>query len=653
MFWLYLILLLWHRMTAGDLPLIVTAWLFSLLLVSFLVGDLFLKWALRDNERFDNLPTKLLSGILCVNVFLFIASLTLPFGLTVDWIIFLILALVLWFRARLVTSESFLMTHHLSETFFFLAIPLTVTVWCRELLHPVKLKGAIAVIRSWPDVYYHLCQINTFASSKGPGTISDVQMFDSVAHAYHMASYMLPAVLVDVTGSSALVSYASLLVPIGILMTALAAYSLCQLVFGKWPGLAAGLALMMLPDASQQGFDNPFLEYQWLLQISPSISYGLASAAFVFTLMFEACRTSYYRLIILSYFFVFVTLLYKAQIFVAISFLAFVFPVLFMGGRVANYRVPLLLLMTCIYLGIVALSQTSLSIPVIRLDGSGLIPYSSTILAWQPEGLIKQTFTSLFISVGYNGYLRAVTFCLMIIICTFGLFPIFYAALIGHIKRSFKPVVWLFPLLVITLYLVMAICLSLDDRHIGTPEELLHRPFVWAYFVLVVWCAGAGYHRLFGDALPVSRQVRWLFILLIIFLAIVPISFGKGIQTFKNYQELPVCQLEAAKFIRANSYANEVVQDSMSDPHFILSALSERKPYAIDTGGVRMPVGIQPRLNLLKQLKELNDGKEVESFMKEQTISWYVANPTDHIQWAKTMISHIAFECGGYRVYHF
>ena len=110
-------------MTAGDLPFIVAAWLFSLLLVSLLVGDLFLKWALKDNERFNNLPTKLLSGILCVNIFLFIASLTLPFGLTVDWIIFLILTLVLWFRARIVTSESFLRTHHLTETFFFLAIP--------------------------------------------------------------------------------------------------------------------------------------------------------------------------------------------------------------------------------------------------------------------------------------------------------------------------------------------------------------------------------------------------------------------------------------------------------------------------------------------------------------------------------------------------
>ena len=273
-------------------------------------------------------------------------------------------------------------------------------------------------------------------------------------------------------------------------MTALAAFSLGQLVFGKWPALAAGLALMLLPDAPQQGFGNPFLGYHWLQQVNPAQGYGVASAAFVFMLMLEACRTTQYRLIFLAYVFVIVTLLYKAQIFVAIAFPALVFPVLFMKGRIANYRVPLLLLFTAIYLGIVALSQMSLSVPTMRLDGSGLTAYSSLILGFQTDGFIKQTFTSLFFSAGNNGYLRAGSFVLMLIICTFGVYPVLYAALLGHLKRSFKPVVWLFPLMVVSIYLIMAIRLALDDRHIGMPEELLHRPFVWAYFVLVVWCAG-------------------------------------------------------------------------------------------------------------------------------------------------------------------
>lgn len=84
-----------------------------------------------------------------------------------------------------------------------------------------------------------------------------------------------------------------------------------------------------------------------------------------------------------------------------------------------------------------------------------------------------------------------------------------------------------------------------------------------------------------------------------------------------------------------------------------MSALSERKPFAIDSGGSRAPVDIRFCLDMLKQLKELKDGNKVDSFMQEHAIRWYVVNPKDHIQWAEAMIDRVAFECGGYRVYHF
>ena len=46
-----------------------------------------------------------------------------------------------------------------------------------------------------------------------------------------------------------------------------------------------------------------------------------------------------------------------------------------------------------------------------------------------------------------------------------------------------------------------------------------------------------------------------------------------------------------------------------------MSALSERKPFAIDSGGSRAPVDIRFCLDMLKQLKELKDGNKVDSFM--------------------------------------
>lgn len=86
-------------------------------------------------------------------------------------------------------------------------------------------------------------------------------------------------------------------------------------MFGRWPALAGGLALLLLPDAVQQGAGNPFLGYQWMLQSAPACGYGLACAALAFALLQEACRSGRYLFIVFAYLFVGFTLVHKAQVF--------------------------------------------------------------------------------------------------------------------------------------------------------------------------------------------------------------------------------------------------------------------------------------------------------------------------------------------------
>jgi hypothetical protein len=657
MIWLYLVILLWHRISAGSLTIVIASVLFSILLASVLTGDLFVKWVLKDSEKFSSLPAKLLAGLLCVNLFLFIASLVFPFGLTIDWIILVALILSVWLRARPAGSRTLISAKHPPEIIFILTAPVLVTVWCRELLLPAALEGKVVVIRAWLDIYYHLCQISMFASSTGIGTITDVQMGDAPATPYHMASYLLPALLVNAGGSSAIVAYASLLVPLGLLMTALAAFSLGHVAFGRWPALTAGLGLLLLPDAMQQGVNNPYFGYHWLQQVSPSLCYGVASAAFVFMLMFEASRTNQYRLAIWGYAFVLVTLLYKAQIFVAISFLAFVFPVLFIRGRIAGYRIPLFLVFTCVYIAVVSASQNAAGVPTMRMDGSGLAPYSDWVLALQLGGFFQQFFYFLFGHAGTNWYSQAAAFLVVLVISTFGIFSVIYIALLARLKRLSEPAVWLFPLLVIAVYLAMGIGLAMDERHIGGREELLHRPFVWAYFVLVVWCAGAACRTLAGNSTLSGKRAKWGLILLAVGLTPIPVIFSTKIQTFDLWkitqQELPPCLVDAARYIRENSHPNELVQDAMNDRRLILSALSERKPFAVDSGGFRAPAGMAARLESLKQLKKKQDSAQVASFMEEHAIKWYVVGPESAVQWPEAMMKRSAFACGDYRVYRF
>ena len=76
---------------------------------------------------------------------------------------------------------------------------------------------------------------------------------------YHYASYAVPAAVDALTRSGAYEVFASFLLPVGVLLTGLAAFAFGGGVFGRWPAVAASAALLLVPDAYQQGFGNKYL----------------------------------------------------------------------------------------------------------------------------------------------------------------------------------------------------------------------------------------------------------------------------------------------------------------------------------------------------------------------------------------------------------
>jgi hypothetical protein len=308
----------------------------------------------------------------------------------------------------------------------------------------------------------------------GASTIHDVQMAGSVPHPYHFASFIFPALLVSTGQVSPWSAYASFLVPVGVALTLLAAHAIAAPMFGAWPAAAGALALLLLPDAWQQGFGNPFMSYHWLQQIAPAGTYGVASAAMSFLLMFEACRSKRVWLMLASYLFLVATLLFKAQIFVAIALPLLLFPALFFVGMTAVERVTLTTLLSMLFLVVVRLSQQISSVPVLRLDGSGLYQFSFTVLRVQSRGWIDSTVNQLFSMTQQHG----IVFISMLLFITFGVFPVVYGFQLNRLRRDVAPAVWMFPILCVAGFLVMSTGMALDNRRVGTPEELLHRPLV-------------------------------------------------------------------------------------------------------------------------------------------------------------------------------
>lgn len=87
----------------------------------------------------------------------------------------------------------------------------------------------------------------------------------------------------------------------------------------------------------------------------------------------------------------------------------------------ARFRAPTVIALTCIYFGAAGISQLSMSVPTLRLDGSGLSAYPVAVLSLQDDGHIKNVFVSMLAGAG-SWILQALIFSMLLLICTFGVY---------------------------------------------------------------------------------------------------------------------------------------------------------------------------------------------------------------------------------------
>jgi hypothetical protein len=297
---------------------------------------------------------------------------------------------------------------------------------------------------------------------------------------------------------------------------------------------------------------------------------------------------------------------------------------------------------------------------VLRLDGSGLWAYSQKILDMQSGGLIKKATEAGYALAGEHWWLRATIFGLVLFWSTFSIYGLaglrtFQAQ---ALRQQGSPLWRWTPWIIVACYLTMSLGLAMDNRQIGMPEELLHRPFVWAYFVWVTWLLSTLYWLRFGDALPPIGKARHrLLAFALLALVVTPGYFGHGIQTMKSWgrgHQTPArCLVDVAWYLRDHSAADAVFQDLGKDPEFTLSGLSERRAQAVDSGGVRMPPGLRERLIALDNLRDQNDASLAEQGYRQAGVSYVISRPGFRANWESGTSAAPAFTCGDHRVYAF
>jgi hypothetical protein len=367
-----------------------------------------------------------------------------------------------------------------------------------------------------------------------------------------------------------------------------------------------------------------------------------------------------------------ISIIYKAHFFVANAFLLMIYPCIFFRGVRMSWRIVSAGTLTGLFLLVVSLSQHLKGIPTLRLDGSGVIPYVRFLIHASDPGVFKSFFQVAFpplwqskthhllLNLWLPGYL---------VLFTFGLWALglFLLLLLG--KRRIGAAAFFFPFLVVINYLVMSLGLAADANGIGRPEELLHRPFVWTYFVVVAWTGAGAYAYLIGDQPPRSRSARIFAALVVLASFSVPLVYARNILTFPAFgkasytmfNSIPSGLVKACFYIREHSETKDIIQDYENDPHWwVITALAERQAFvAYDPertasfGDTRLPEGLRGRLSELAACKEMTDEASVTEFMQKHRISWYILDPDSQVAWPTSFLEKAVFQSSGYRVFHF
>ena len=625
----------------------------GILIIAPLLGDIFLRKLIASHVGINTLSMRLLIGILLLNCLLFLLMWVIPLGLILN---FCLLSLIVIVVAARINHISLLNTYAVDnqvEAILILISGFLVTLWCRDVLRPPWMSGAYLEAFAWYDVYYHMSQMGVLIRASSLSAESDILMSGVPLRVYHYASYLLPALIAKASGGIALEAYASFLVPIGLLLTGFAAYALIASIFGIWPGLFAGLAILLLPDPFQQGFGNLFLgRYFWLLQASPAMGYGIASAALAFTFILLGIHKIKASYILIGYLFVGITFLYKAQLFVAIAYPALLIPILFYGKKSLWWRSVILLSASALFFGVIHFSQLYGSMPTIRLDGSGFNPYTDWIRNIQEPGLIKDILSSpITLS---RKFFKVPVYALAILICSIGFSVLFYILATPSLIKKFPINVVIFPFIIICNYLVMALGLALNESQIGLSEELLHRPFVWAYFIVVIFSAAFFYCLVGGNQRPKGLRTLLFIGFLFLVLCLSVFYFSSGIQRLHGNDDrirIPICQIRVAEFLQNHTLPHEIYWESRADSSLILTAFSQRQAYAVNSNITQLPLSLRSRLEEINRIQKTGDVHAIYTYLKKNKVHYFVLNAEDSFQIKLEPKFKLIFQCGKSEVY--
>jgi hypothetical protein len=628
-------------------------------LAFYLAGSLFAAWRpLAAGALFD-LPLRLLAGYAAVNTTLLLLAWLSPLGIVANFGVVLVAAALLFVAARPVRQAARDGAVGLAVVGLSLA---AATLWCQDSIRPPSVDGNNVVFQPWIDSFYHALHVRIFGAAHGASSIEDFRMAGVPARLYHYGAYLTPALIRQASGLRSYAVFAGVLAPMGGFFTGLGAYALFGSFWGKWPGLAAAAALLLLPDGAQQGaalgMPNTFMSYRWLTQISPSASYGLALLALAWLFVLLGCTRGSRLQLVLGWLVAAVLAVYKLHFFIASALPLLLLPPLFFRGALAPRRRALwATAAAALYAVTIVVVQRVPDVPKIRFDGSGIGQLLTLIKGFSERGGLRD-FLDRHIGADSSTISNLGIGAPYVLLAALGIFAPLLVIMAIRLRRQTPAVLVVLPLVLVANFLAMFLGLALDLRS-STPDELSHRPVMIVYFAVVAWVGGAGGLLLFASPRLARVAPAALVGLAVLGLAI-PARLGSGVQRLAAMPmyspvRVPIGLVRAAEYIRDHADGQDVFQDSQFDWTCVVSALAERRRYTARSLTI-IPYNsdlARQRIAFVQKLMDFRTPAAIIGAARHVGLRWFLLEPGDQVAWPAEIAQRPAFELAGYRVYRF
>jgi len=646
---------LWASLAGGQFALRALVSCEVVFFAFYLAGSLLSAWgALAAGALFD-LPLRLLLGYAVLNTALLVLAWLSPLGIVANFGLLAAITAAAFVSARPARKQGG------GDSVALLVVALSLgaaTLWCQDSLRPVSVEGNTVVFKPWIDGFYHAVHLRIFGEGHGASSIEDFRMAGVPARLYHYGAYLTPAFVRQASGIFSYTAFAGILAPLGVFFTGLAAYALVGSFWGKWPGMAAAAALLLLPDGAQQGLQNTFMSYHWLTQISPSASYGLALLALAWLFVLLGCTRGRPLQLIAGWLIAGVLALYKLHFFIASAFLLLLVPPLFFRGALGVRKRALWAAGAAVlYVAAVLIVQRIPGVPPIRFDGSSVREIMSLVKGFAQRGALRDFLED---RIGRDqGLLSNLTVGTpYVLLSVLGLFVPLALFLLLRLRKRTAPLLVLFPLLVVANFLAMFLGLALD-LHSSTPDELSHRPLMIMYFVVVAWTGGAA-GLLLVEWRRLARAARPALIGMAVLALAIPALLGAGVQRIGAMRmfspvRVPLGLVRAAEYMRDHGDHGDLFQDSQFDRTYVVAAVSERKNYASRTLTIIDYNGelLQQRMSFIESFMDLRDAAAITAAAQRIGLRWFLLNPGDQLAWPAELAQRPVFELGGYKLYRF